>query len=157
MTSATDDSRGGANSQPQSKNAHGLSGWVRSHPAPRFVAVGGLAVVVDIGLLRLLHGTFGVPVLTATAIAYLASGVPTFLLNFPGISSAWLSERLADLGFGVWSHGNYYSIGLHERIGWGEALRIGLAHYNTPQEIDQFNETLVEFLAKPVSSIGPSS
>jgi len=72
----------------------------------------------------------------------MAGRVPTFLINFPGISSAWLSEQLADLGFGVWSHGNYYAIGLHERIGWGEALRIGLAHYNTPDEIDRFNEAL---------------
>jgi cysteine desulfurase family protein (TIGR01976 family) len=72
----------------------------------------------------------------------MAGRVPTFLINFPGISSAWLSEQLADLGFGVWSHGNYYAIGLHERIGWGEALRIGLAHYNTPDEVDRFNEAL---------------
>jgi cysteine desulfurase family protein (TIGR01976 family) len=73
--------------------------------------------------------------------------VPTFLINFPGISSAWLSEQLANLGFGVWSHGNYYAIGLHERIGWGEALRIGLAHYNTADEIDRFNEALGALVA----------
>ena len=42
-----------------------------------------------------------------------------------------LSEELAEHGFGVWSHGSYYALGLHERIGWGEALRVGLAHYNT--------------------------
>jgi len=73
--------------------------------------------------------------------------VPTFLINFPGISSAWLSEQLADLGFGVWSHGSYYALGLHERIGWGEALRIGLAHYNTADEIDRFNEALGALVA----------
>ncbi|MGO8959719.1 MAG: cysteine desulfurase-like protein [Streptosporangiaceae bacterium] len=77
----------------------------------------------------------------------MAGRVPTFLINFPGISSAWLSEQLADLGFGVWSHGNYYAIGLHERIGWGEALRIGLAHYNTADEIDRFNEALGALVA----------
>src|SRR5215475_10143515 len=78
----------------------------------------------------------------------MAGRVPTFLINFPGISSAWLSEQLAEHGFGVWSHGSYYALGLHERIGWGEALRIGLAHYNTMEEIDRFNEILAALVAK---------
>jgi cysteine desulfurase family protein (TIGR01976 family) len=68
--------------------------------------------------------------------------VPTFLINFADVPSARLSVELAGLGFGVWSHDSYYALGLHERIGWGEALRIGLAHYNTMDEIDRFNETL---------------
>lgn len=73
--------------------------------------------------------------------------VPTFLVNFPDVPSAWLSEELAKRGFGVWSHGSYYALGLHERIGWGEALRIGLAHYNTPDELDRFNQTLAALVA----------
>jgi len=77
----------------------------------------------------------------------MAGRVPTFLINFPGISSARLSEELADIGFGVWSHGSYYALGLHDRIGWGEALRIGLAHYNTADEIDRFNEALGTLVA----------
>ena len=72
----------------------------------------------------------------------MAGRVPTFLVNFPGIPSAWLSEALAGRGFGVWGHDSYYAPGLHERIGWGDALRIGLAHYNTVSEIDRFNEAL---------------
>ena len=74
--------------------------------------------------------------------------VPTFLINFPGVPSAQLSQELATRGFGVWSHGSYYALGLHERIGWGEALRIGLAHYNTMDEMDRFNEVLAELVAK---------
>jgi selenocysteine lyase/cysteine desulfurase len=77
----------------------------------------------------------------------MAGRVPTFLINFPGVSSARLSEELAGLGFGVWSHGSYYALGLHERIGWGEALRIGLAHYNTLEEMDRFNEVLAGLVA----------
>ena len=72
----------------------------------------------------------------------MAGRVPTFLLNFPGISSVTVSTELADLGFGIWSGGDYYAPGLHDRIAWGEALRIGLAHYNTLDEIDRFNEAL---------------
>jgi cysteine desulfurase family protein (TIGR01976 family) len=81
--------------------------------------------------------------------------VPTFLFNFPGISSAMLSEELARLGFGVWSHGSYYALGLHDRIGWGEALRVGIAHYNTPDEIDRFNEALTGLVAAHAAAAVP--
>ena len=73
--------------------------------------------------------------------------VPTFLVNFPGISSVLLSQALAELGFGVWGHDSYYAPGLHERIGWGDALRIGLAHYNTLDEMDRFNQALAKAVA----------
>jgi cysteine desulfurase family protein (TIGR01976 family) len=68
--------------------------------------------------------------------------VPTFLLNFPGISSAAVSEGLAERGFGVWSGQNYYAPGLYERVAWGDALRVGLAHYNTLAEVDRFTAEL---------------
>lgn len=87
----------------------------------------------------------------------MAGRVPVFLINFPGISSAQLSEELAGLGFGVWSHGSYYALGLHERIGWGEALRVGLAHYNTLDEMDRFNEALGALVARHGSGIGAGS
>lgn len=82
----------------------------------------------------------------------MAGRVPTFLVNFPGVSSAMLSQELAGLGFGVWSHGSYYALGLHDRIGWGEALRIGLAHYNTMDEMDRFNEALAGLVAGHASA-----
>jgi cysteine desulfurase family protein (TIGR01976 family) len=74
--------------------------------------------------------------------------VPTFLLNFPGIPSATLSEALAERGFGVWSGENYYAPGLYERVAWGDALRVGLAHYNTLAEVDQFTQTLGDLVAE---------
>jgi cysteine desulfurase family protein (TIGR01976 family) len=73
--------------------------------------------------------------------------VPVFLINFADVPSGLLSEELAKLGFGVWSHGSYYALGLHDRIGWGEALRVGLAHYNSLEEIDRFNEALASLVA----------
>jgi cysteine desulfurase family protein (TIGR01976 family) len=89
----------------------------------------------------------------------MAGRVPTFLFNFPGVASSELSEELAGKGFGVWSHDNYYALGLHDKIGWGEALRVGLAHYNTLDEIDRFNETLGALVAArgtaPLHSAGP--
>ncbi|MGH9029716.1 MAG: aminotransferase class V-fold PLP-dependent enzyme, partial [Acidimicrobiales bacterium] len=68
--------------------------------------------------------------------------VPTFLVNFDGVDSFDLSVALAKEGFGVWSGDNYYALGLYERVAWGTALRLGLAHYNTLQEIDRFNDVL---------------
>ena len=80
--------------------------------------------------------------------ATMAGRVPTFLINFPGVPSAKLSPALAERGFGVWSHGSYYAPGLHDRIGWGEALRVGLAHYNTLEEMDRFNQALAALVAE---------
>jgi len=74
--------------------------------------------------------------------------VAVFLINFKDLSSARLSEELAGLGFGVWSHGSYYALGLHDRIGWGEALRVGLAHYNTLAEIDRFTQVLTALVGR---------
>jgi cysteine desulfurase family protein (TIGR01976 family) len=82
---------------------------------------------------------YGLPTMTGR--------VPTFLVNFPGVPSAALSAALADRGFGVWSGDSYYAPGLHERIAWGEALRIGLAHYNTLDEVDRFTEVLGSLVA----------
>jgi cysteine desulfurase family protein (TIGR01976 family) len=99
------------------------------------------------------------PSATTYGLPTMAGRVPTFLFNFPGIESALLSEELARLGFGVWSHSNYYAIGLHERIGWGEALRVGLAHYNTIEEMDRFNHALATLVAAhgPAPSRKPGS
>jgi cysteine desulfurase family protein (TIGR01976 family) len=67
----------------------------------------------------------------------MAGRVPTFLFSFPGFSADRLSEQLAQRGIGIWAGDHYYSLGLHERLAWGQALRIGLAHYNTLDEIDR--------------------
>jgi cysteine desulfurase family protein (TIGR01976 family) len=82
-----------------------------------------------------------------------AGRVPTFLVNFPGVASGELSVALAERGFGVWSGDSYYAPGLHERIAWGEALRIGLAHYNTPDEVDRLNEALAALVAERSGSV----
>lgn len=74
--------------------------------------------------------------------------VPTFLMNFEGIASEVLSIGLAERGFGVWSADNYYALGLYDRIKWGDALRVGLSHYNTLEEIDRFNGILGELVAE---------
>jgi cysteine desulfurase family protein (TIGR01976 family) len=112
-------------------------------------SLGGIATIADWERQladRLLAG------LPASARLYglptAAGRVPTFLINFAGAPSAKLSPALGELGFGVWSHDSYYAPGLHDRIAWGEALRIGLAHYNTLDEVDRFNQALASLVAQ---------
>jgi cysteine desulfurase family protein (TIGR01976 family) len=65
--------------------------------------------------------------------------VCTFLLNVEGVPAAEAVQRLAERGYGVWAHDNWYSLGLREKLPYPEdAIRVGLIHYNTAAEIDRF-------------------
>ncbi|HEY8409155.1 MAG TPA: cysteine desulfurase-like protein [Gaiellaceae bacterium] len=69
--------------------------------------------------------------------------VATFLINLDGVGAADAAKRLADQGFGVWAHDNWFSLGLREKLPYPEeAIRVGLIHYNTADEIDRFNAAL---------------
>jgi cysteine desulfurase family protein (TIGR01976 family) len=70
--------------------------------------------------------------------------IPVFLLNLPGVPAAEAAARLAQRGLGVWSGTHFYALGLHERLNWGEALRVGIAHYNTLEEVDRLTGALRE-------------
>ena len=71
-----------------------------SAPRPRlqrqlfyYLVVGGLTVVVDIGLLALLHEFYGVPLGVATTVAFCVAVAVNFLLNRTAMSS-WGSQGL---------------------------------------------------------------
>jgi cysteine desulfurase family protein (TIGR01976 family) len=69
--------------------------------------------------------------------------VATFLLNVEGVPAAEVATRLAERGFGIWAHDSWYSLGLREKLPYPEdAVRVGLLHYNTFDEIDRFNAEL---------------
>ena len=71
--------------------------------------------------------------------------VPTFAVTIEGRSPEALSVALAKAGFATWS-GHYYALALVERLGLlehGGMLRIGAAHYNTPDEIDAITTALM--------------
>jgi cysteine desulfurase family protein (TIGR01976 family) len=71
--------------------------------------------------------------------------VPTFLLNLEGVDATEAVKRLSDQGFGVWAHDNWYSLGLREKLPYPDsAIRVGLIHYNTPDEVDRFNAALAQ-------------
>ena len=65
--------------------------------------------------------------------------VPTFLLNVEGVPAPELAARMAERGYGVWAHDNWYSLGLREKLPYrDDAVRVGFIHYNTADEVDGF-------------------
>lgn len=74
----------------------------------------------------------------------LAWRVPTIACTMEGYTPRELAEFLASQGIFAWD-GNYYALGIMERLGLeakGGALRLGMAHYNTLNEIDRVLECL---------------
>ena len=65
---------------------------------------------------------------------------PTFAVRIEGHSPLELATQLGERGFFTWD-GNYYALNLTERLDVekdGGFLRIGLAHYNTVDEVERF-------------------
>ena len=78
----------------------------------------------------------------------MARRVPTVSLTIAGHTPRALAEELAARGVFAWD-GNYYAITLMERLGLedsGGALRLGLAHYNTADEVDRVVAALREIV-----------
>jgi cysteine desulfurase family protein (TIGR01976 family) len=64
---------------------------------------------------------------------------PTVSIRIEGHTPRELAELLGERGIFTWD-GNYYALNLSERLGVEESggmLRIGLAHYNTAEEVDR--------------------
>src|SRR6266481_600589 len=86
----------------------------------------------------------GIQVYGITDQQQLTWRVPTIACNIEGHSPRELAEQLASSGVFAWD-GNYYALGIMERLGLeekGGALRLGMAHYNTLNEIDRVLECL---------------
>jgi cysteine desulfurase family protein (TIGR01976 family) len=63
--------------------------------------------------------------------------VPTFALNLPGRSPEEVARHLGDRGIFVW-HGDYYAIEVMKALGLADgAVRVGIVHYNTADEVDR--------------------
>jgi cysteine desulfurase family protein (TIGR01976 family) len=64
--------------------------------------------------------------------------VPTVAVTHCRLKPLALAERLADRGIFVW-HGNFYALPLTEALGLEPdgAVRIGLMHYHTAEEVDR--------------------
>jgi cysteine desulfurase family protein (TIGR01976 family) len=63
--------------------------------------------------------------------------VPTFALTLPGRSPEEVARHLGDRGIFVW-HGDYYAVEVMKRLGLDDgAVRVGIVHYNTAEEVDR--------------------
>ncbi|HKV57114.1 MAG TPA: cysteine desulfurase-like protein [Ktedonobacteraceae bacterium] len=86
----------------------------------------------------------GIHVYGITNPQQLAQRVPTVICTIDGHTPRELAELLASRAIFAWD-GNYYALGIMERLqleDQGGALRLGMAHYNTPGEIDRVLECL---------------
>ena len=100
---------------------------------------------------RLLGGLQAIPQLKLYGISdpkRLDQRCPTVAVRVKGHSPLELATRLGERGFFTWD-GNYYALNLTERLDVekdGGFLRIGLAHYNTAEEVDRLLATLREIV-----------
>jgi cysteine desulfurase family protein (TIGR01976 family) len=63
--------------------------------------------------------------------------VPTFAITLPQKTPDEVAEHLAERGIFVW-HGDYYAVEVMKRLRLPDgAVRVGIVHYNTANEIDR--------------------
>jgi cysteine desulfurase family protein (TIGR01976 family) len=73
--------------------------------------------------------------------------VPTFCFSVEGLTAEKAAERLAERNLAVW-WGNYYALETIKRLGLDEeqgAVRAGIVHYNTAEEVDRLLAALHDF------------
>src|SRR3954454_19482911 len=69
--------------------------------------------------------------------------IATFLLNLDGVPAAEAAVRLPGGGYGVWGPDTWCSLAPREKLPYPkDAIRVGLTHYNTADEVDSFNAEL---------------
>ena len=75
---------------------------------------------------------------------------PTVAVRIAGWTPLQLATKLGERGFFTWD-GNYYALNLTERLNVekdGGFLRIGLAHYNTTEEVERLLAALREIVSR---------
>lgn len=98
---------------------------------------------------QLISGLLEIPGLTFFGIcdpACFHQRTPTVSIRLEGWMPRELAEFLGERGIFIWD-GNYYALNLTERLGVessGGMVRIGLVHYNTPEEVDRLLQLLRE-------------
>jgi cysteine desulfurase family protein (TIGR01976 family) len=101
---------------------------------------------------RMISGLLEIPGLTFYGISdpvKMDQRTPTVAIRLEGCTPRDLAMRLGERGIFTWD-GNYYAINVAERLGVqqsGGMLRIGLAHYNTMEEVERLLSEL-RFLAE---------
>jgi cysteine desulfurase family protein (TIGR01976 family) len=68
--------------------------------------------------------------------------VPTFCFEVDGLTPEQAATRLGERKLAVW-HGNYYAVEVMKRLGLPDgAVRAGILHYNTADEVDRLLDAL---------------
>jgi cysteine desulfurase family protein (TIGR01976 family) len=71
---------------------------------------------------------------------------PTFAVTVPGLTPEQAATRLAERGLAVW-WGDYYAVEVMQRLGLPDgAVRLGIIHYNTAEEVDRLLAVLNELV-----------
>ncbi len=79
----------------------------------------------------------------------LTDRVATFSFRLKDLPPRLVAEKLADAGIYVWD-GNYYALNVSERLGVegsGGMVRVGAAHYNTLEEVENLKEILLKIVS----------
>jgi selenocysteine lyase/cysteine desulfurase len=70
--------------------------------------------------------------------------VPTFAITHESVAPEEAATRLGERGFAVW-HGNYYAVEIMKRLALDDgAIRVGVVHYNTADEVDRLLAALAD-------------
>src|SRR5205823_5722714 len=81
---------------------------------------------------------------TLHGVPSMEARVPTFAITHASVSPADAAARLGDRGFAVWQ-GNYYAVEVMKRLGLDDgAVRVGIVHTNTADEVDGVLGALAE-------------
>jgi len=76
----------------------------------------------------------------------MAGRVPTFCFNVPGHTPEEAARSLAERDLAVW-HGNYYALETMRYLGLPDgAVRAGIVHYNTEDEVDRLLGALADLV-----------
>jgi cysteine desulfurase family protein (TIGR01976 family) len=117
----------------------GGSGDRRAKITAGYAAASAYEMPLAQSMIDALRGISGVEIFGIVNPNRLFERVPTVSIGHAGHRNGDLAQALADQGINVWS-GHNYAIGLVEQLGLDPSegvLRIGLAHYNTADEVDR--------------------
>lgn len=94
-------------------------------------------------LIEVIQKQAGTTIAGITDPARFGDRVPTVVFTMEGHSPQEIAEHLASHSIYVWD-GNYYAVEIMARLGRSDQgmVRVGLAHYNTHEEIDRFAAAL---------------
>jgi cysteine desulfurase family protein (TIGR01976 family) len=81
---------------------------------------------------------------TLHGVPSMDSRAPTFAITHARRTPEEAATRLGERGFAVW-HGNYYAVEIMKRLELPDgAVRVGMVHYNTADEVDALLHALTE-------------